>query len=449
MNYEFNKDFILRFEFFGGLLISNKTFEVYELISEDTVFLDCIKSNFSVESSINIVNKCLNVKYIPNLKQFEEIGVLIKINLPKICKDKLTKENIDFYLDKINNIKKINYLSAPIEVSIYPSSFCQLNCNFCYFKSKRNVYPTFVSSKKWKALIDEIKSNNIIYLSILGGEPTLYPEIDEILKYVNKIKLKTTITTNGIHVKKSTFNIICDSNYITPAISLQTINEKNIELMGVDYKKIVSSIDKFLECGKEPRINTVLSTQTLEDIYQMIDFCVDRNISEYYLNIYMPVNGDEKYCHKFNYYKQIDFFIKKYIEEKNYQDQISVAMQGCLLYSAYYDELNNPVNSEYERLIYGCEAGNTKLEIMPNGDVLPCTAFNLNDFEYENAFKNSLNSIWHNAYYLQQLRNYKVIDNKCQRCKFYNFCNGGCPAYNLYKNKNIVEKGDDRCLVKL
>ncbi len=449
MNYEFNKDFILRFEFFGGLLVSNKTFEIYELIHEDTIFLSCIKSNYSIKAAVEIVNRCLNVKYTPNLEQFVEIGVLIKKQMLKTHKDKITKDIVDFYFNKINCIKQYNYLSAPIEVSIYPSSFCQLNCRFCYFKSKRDVYPNFVSAEDWKTVINEIKNNNTIYLSILGGEPTLYPEIDEILKHVDKIKLKTTITTNGVSIKKSTFNIICNSELITPVISLQTINDKNLALMGVEYKKIVKSIDKFLKGGKEPRINTVLSTQTIEDIYQMIDFCVNKKIKEYYLNIYMPVNGEYKYCHKFNHYKQIDVLIKKYIDKKGYQNKINVAMQGCLLYSAYYEELNNPVSSEYERLIYGCEAGNTKVEIMPNGDVIPCTAFNLNDFKYENVFKKSLDIIWNSAYYLQQLRNYKVKDNKCQRCKFYSFCNGGCPAYNLYKNKNIIEKGDDRCLVKI
>ena len=51
--------------------------------------------------------------------------------------------------------------------------------------------------------------------------------------------------------------------------------------------------------------------------------------------------------------------------------------------------------------------------------------------------------------YLNQIRNFKTQDKKCQKCKFFNFCNGGCPAYNLYKNNSMIEKGDDRCVVTL
>ena len=146
---------------------------------------------------------------------------------------------IEKYKKILNEAKKRNYLSSPIEVSIYPSSFCQLNCKFCYFSTKRNNYKNFISINKWLKLIDELKNNSVIYLSILGGEPTLYPHIDEILQYVDKIKFKTTITTNGLDIKKSTFDIICKSKYITPTISIQSLDEYNLKYMGVSSVKII------------------------------------------------------------------------------------------------------------------------------------------------------------------------------------------------------------------
>ena len=163
----------------------------------------------------------------------------------------------------------------------------------------------------------------------------------------------------------------------------------------------------------------------------------------------MPVDGGNLCNHEFSDYKELSRLINNYLFDNNYQGLIRVDVQGCLLYSAYYNELDNPVTNEYEKLIYGCEAGNTKFEIMPNGDVLPCTAFGLNDFKYENIFDSSLIEVWENAEYLQTIRNYRIKDKKCHKCKFSDFCNGGCPAYNLYKNKNIIEVGDDRCQVNI
>ena len=140
--------------------------------------------------------------------------------------------------------------------------------------------------------------------------------------------------------------------------------------------------------------------------------------------------------------------VQEYISKKKYND-LHVSMQGCLLYSAYYNECENPVDSEFDKIIYGCEAGQTKVEIMPDGTMIPCTAFKLDDFIYDNVFKVPFEYAWDNSKCLKALRNYKIKDDKCVKCKYSNFCNGGCPAYNIRKNKSLVKKGDERCQVVL
>ena len=448
MNYIFNDDFILRFEFFGGLLYSPMNSDIYIVKNEDAVFLDCIKCGYARDDAIKIVNKYFNFEYVPNIDDMLE-NEIIHEKTEKISSTILNIETeIEKYKKILNEAKKRNYLSSPIEVSIYPSSFCQLNCKFCYFSTKRNNYKNFISINKWLKLIDELKNNSVIYLSILGGEPTLYPHIDEILQYVDKIKFKTTITTNGLDIKKSTFDIICKSEYITPTISIQSLDEYNLKYMGVSSAKIIKTIKEFIKNDKIPRLNSVIYKQSEKEIYEMIDFCADLGIEEYALNIYMPLGNDLKSNHDFNYYKELDYKVQEYISKKKYND-LHVSMQGCLLYSAYYNECENPVNSEFDKIIYGCEAGQTKVEIMPDGTMLPCTAFKLDDFIYDNVFKVPFEYAWGNSKCLKALRNYKIKDDKCVKCKYSNFCNGGCPAYNIRKNKSLVEKGDERCQVVL
>ena len=67
MNYIFNDDFILRFEFFGGLLYSPMNSDIYIVKNEDAVFLDCIKCGYARDDAIKIVNKYFNFEYVPNI----------------------------------------------------------------------------------------------------------------------------------------------------------------------------------------------------------------------------------------------------------------------------------------------------------------------------------------------------------------------------------------------
>lgn len=447
MNYKYNDDFILRFEFFGGLLYHKFNSTIYNIDFYDLVYLDCIKNNYSDNLARKITSKVFDIDYIPNINNMIDNDILHKTQENKINSINISKI-LYFYIEKIKQIKKRNYLSSPIEVSIYPSSACQLNCNFCYFKNKRDYYNKYLPKNYWINLINKLKVNDVVYLSILGGEPTLYPYIDYILKHVDKIKMKTTITTNGVYIKESTFNIICNSKYITPTISLQSLGNYNKSSMKIKSDSIVKTIKKFIENGKIPRINSVIYKQSMQDIYDMIDFCHSNNISQYSLNIYMPLGTDVKNVIDFNYYKLMNEKIEEYINMKKYEN-LDVSIQGCLFYSAYYNELDNPVNNEFDKIIYGCEAGQTKLEIMPNGDVLPCTAFNITDFKYDNVFKEDFMKIWNDSKYLNALRCYKTKDIKCLKCKYSDFCNGGCPAYNIRFNKSLSRKGDERCKVIL
>ncbi|MGN0748137.1 MAG: SPASM domain-containing protein [Christensenellales bacterium] len=55
--------------------------------------------------------------------------------------------------------------------------------------------------------------------------------------------------------------------------------------------------------------------------------------------------------------------------------------------------------------------------------------------------------MWRNAKYLEKLRKLKNKDSECVICKFYNFCNGGCPARNLKNENSLENKGDNKCQI--
>ena len=448
MYYRLNKNMILRFEFFGGLLYNTLTNEEYQLDFSNTIFLNCIKNGYDSNKSYGMVRKILkNDINTICFQDFISEKILIK------CKKRKEIKSDEYFINEtllaINKVKNIKHLSFPIQASLYLNSSCQLNCKFCFYSSKRNVYKTTRKCGDWLLLIKELKEYGIIYLYILGGEPTLYKDIDVILKFVDKLGIKTTITTNGYNIKDSTFDIICNSKYITPTVSLQSLNrETNEFLMGISSTNAVNTLKRFLANKKTPRINTVITNQSEKEICDIVDFCVNNNISDFYIDVYVENNiniGLQN--HTFSEYKLLKEKIDSYIIEKGYSQNIFFQLQGCLLYSAYYDSINPELKTDYERIKYGCEGGNTKIEIMPNGDALPCVMFDVDNFEYDNVFDKNIKDIWYNSNCINLLRNYKNKNKKCMKCKFYLFCNGGCPALILKNNGNINIDADARCQI--
>ena len=76
-------------------------------------------------------------------------------------------------------------------------------------------------------------------------------------------------------------------------------------------------------------------------------------------------------------------------------------------------------------MYFGCRAKYTKMEIMSNGDVLPCIAFLGSEQRKSNAFKSKLVDIWSNDKLYNDIRKFKTKNTRCLSCSLINICQGG------------------------
>lgn len=87
---------------------------------------------------------------------------------------------------------------------IEPTTFCQLKCPFCYRGCDQTDHKP--EHKKIRDVLSEvddlIRIRNIQTLTIAGGEPLLYPDLDQLIGYAISKKLNVMINTNGILIEK-------------------------------------------------------------------------------------------------------------------------------------------------------------------------------------------------------------------------------------------------------
>jgi organic radical activating enzyme len=80
------------------------------------------------------------------------------------------------------------------------TTYCQLNCPGCY----RGLFNK--NAKRFHEKLDElkkqvdflIKTRNVQTISLSGGEPLLYPYLDDLVRYIASKRLRIKIYTNGI-----------------------------------------------------------------------------------------------------------------------------------------------------------------------------------------------------------------------------------------------------------
>jgi pyruvate-formate lyase-activating enzyme len=144
---------------------------------------------------------------------------------------------------------------------------CNLRCDFCYFKDRiaDHSHPehAFMSLDKAKAIcrtVREVYGNTAI--DIQGGEPTIYPQIIELVRYCRDIGLLPTLITNALvlaHEDKCA--ALKQAGLRDFLVSVQGIGHVHDHVVGVSgaFAKVIKALENLARLDIPFRFNTVMS----------------------------------------------------------------------------------------------------------------------------------------------------------------------------------------------
>ncbi len=86
-------------------------------------------------------------------------------------------------------------------LQIFITNNCNIKCQGCFARNAMKD-DSNISIKEYKKVITTFLKKGGKQINILGGEPLLYPYLNELLDINRKYKIKTTIYTNGYYLNK-------------------------------------------------------------------------------------------------------------------------------------------------------------------------------------------------------------------------------------------------------
>lgn len=442
------KEILFRLENFGGIIINKHSFKRIELTTPEALFVYAAQytndiNAKSIVCAVLHINS-LDITKVLNLDIFEDV-----INGEQLPYEEVLKQTELVY----QKMQSYHCLSFPLEIAIYPSMKCNLNCKFCFVGDKTDTL--IYDADKWGEVLSLAKKKGVLSISILGGEPSLYYDIDKLLLKCEELELNTVITTNGLMWKERTKEIVCSSKYITPVVSMQSLDNLNLLLMGCDSNIQRKFIEKILANGKRVRVNSVYTYQTPEQIISVYDYCASVGVERYSVANYSNVKNNTEMCyaHTLQDLAILDDRVKSHIKHR-YSSCKNIpyfSAEGCMLYSCYADTLQGPLKfTSFEKQYYGCRGKYTKMEIFSDGAVYPCCRFETIRSSTSNVFtdRRSIDEIWNNDKNYIELRNQRTLNSTCHECVFCEICQGGCypSRLKIYNSTAIFEKDPNCCI---
>ena len=150
---------------------------------------------------------------------------------------------------------------------------CNLRCKFCSLSCSSDVEEiNILDDKNIKHIVNQLKDNKILYVSISGGEPLKHPKIYDIIDklYVNGFII--SLTTNGLLLNQEMMKFLKKINLVKSndiGLSVASINfkEKEQELSNLKeyfhHKNIVHYIRGYIDTTKIKKIKRTKNIQKI------------------------------------------------------------------------------------------------------------------------------------------------------------------------------------------
>jgi len=299
---------------------------------------------------------------------------------------------------------KLNGLCKPRMAILYPTYKCNQSCSYCFFKSNESGHA--MDYDGIKNIIDQLADYGVQSIEYCGGgEPLMFPGIEEIFEYAASKGLRQGLLTNGVLFSDGIAHaFLKHGTYVR--FSLDSVNDEMYKkLRGVDDCAIVKmNIENAVMHKQKYDYLCQISIKvgmhkdaTLEEIQAIFDFAYGKRIYSIQLKNLWDKNG--------NYYNvthsRADIFrlinswgirfVKKIGTKKKMRER-------CWI---------NPV----------------QLTIDAYGDVFLCCYYQGREDSHKigNMFKEKLSDIWGGEKHKSQINKTKIYECMKHDCRFMRY----------------------------
>ena len=298
---------------------------------------------------------------------------------------------------------------GPDYIQFYPTLRCNRSCDFCF----NRFLPVAgdMSSVDFQSMLGVLTRVSVRTIDILGGEPTLHPDIVAFVHDALASGFLVNISSNG-----SNLNVLEEIAGMGPRVTIGiSINDRETLKQTGAFIQARSVVVKSL-------FRPDMDRGIIRDILSL-------KPKKYYL-IYRDALWQRELAATIPFPQFADAMERQFAPEQ----------VGAVFCSGFVPDQEGPIELAHVR----CPAGTTKLGVLPDGSVYPCNLFfGQKKFLLGNLLNGTFSDIWQHrtlAYFR------KPVQNPCVRtsCRLHARCHGGCPSHSFALTNDLAAP-DPRC----
>lgn len=306
--------------------------------------------------------------------------------------------------------------SAPYRMDLALTYRCQNDCAHCYNARERS-YPELAAAD-WKLILDKLWQQGIPHVVFTGGEPTLRPDLPELVAHAEGLGMITGLNTNGRRLADAAYlQSLTAAGLDHVQITLEShdaaVHDGMVCARGA-WEQTVDGVKQALVSPLYVMTNTTLLQPNGSRLAETLDFLAELGVPTVGLNALI--------------YSGRGLNIHNAISERDLPPLLETARektaargQRLIWYTptryCHFDP------EQMELGVKGCTAALYNMCIEPDGAVIPCQSY------YQPLGKmlsDPWQAIWNHPLAVR-LRERSNLPAECLTCAFVSECGGGCP----------------------
>lgn len=321
------------------------------------------------------------------------------------------------------------YFDGPIFVQFDCTNACNLRCAHC-ITSSGEAEENELTTEEALELIDGLADIGIFQVGFSGGEPLLRDDIFTLMERAKEKGLIVQLTTNALLVTDEVAERLKEIDPITVGVSLEGGTRETYERYRGkgNFEKVKEKIKILVDHDLPVKIKTAVSRDNIGEIDNIIDLAMDLGVKAVDMFLMYPAGRGERFKEDMLSPSEIRDFLRHLGDKKKeFNGQIEIDI----------DDKPNAFLVDPELSTSTCGAGLYWMEVLPNGDVVPCMF--LKDLVAGNVRTNTLKEIW-DSHVWEKFRDRRELKGRCGRCEYRFNCGGGCRANAYLELGDLLEE---------
>lgn len=260
-------------------------------------------------------------------------------------------------------------MSGPVGINLELTSRCPFRCPQCYAASGGPVrelpFPEGVER------VREAASLGIRFVNLSGGEPLLYPDLEQLIRVCRDLGLDTAVSLSGAGADRRRIRALIEAGVSKICVSLNGSTEAINALSREGYAEAIRTLALLQEAGGCMRVvNWVMHAGNAADLPELLKLC-----GQYGVHALSVLQNRRAAAGGFPDSPDLRQIRKTALFLRLYRGPVAVVTDGCFLELRSRLPYEERYNAEGD--CTGCSAGLTHLAVNTEGLLMPCRHLNL------------------------------------------------------------------------